>query len=163
MFVSLLAVTLGHDGDGLCMSTLLLLPLIVLLLLLLLLDGCCVWWVDMFVSLRAVTLSHDGDGLCTSTLRELKLLSQLRHQHIVRLLEILRDRNYDVATSASYVHPSGTATTGFSEAEMMGWQWHQLDHMQVPHSRQTTMPAPHHSVFKRLDALPAAQPTASKH
>ena len=29
-------------------------------------------------------------------------------------------------------------------------------------SRQITMPAPHHSVFYRLDALPAAQPTASK-
>jgi len=27
----------------------------------------------------------------------------------------------------------------------------------------TTMPASHHSVFYRLDALPAAQPTASKH
>ena len=33
----------------------------------------------------------------------------------------------------------------------------------VPCSRQTTTPAPHHSVFYRLDALPAAQPTASKH
>ena len=30
-------------------------------------------------------------------------------------------------------------------------------------SRQTTMPAPHHSVFYRPDALPATQPTASKH
>jgi len=30
-------------------------------------------------------------------------------------------------------------------------------------SRQTTMPAPHRSVFYRPDALPAAQPTASKH
>ena len=30
-------------------------------------------------------------------------------------------------------------------------------------SRQRTMPAPHHSVFYRPDALPAAQPTASKH
>ena len=30
-------------------------------------------------------------------------------------------------------------------------------------SRQMTMPAPHHSVFYRPDALPAAQPTASKH
>jgi len=26
-----------------------------------------------------------------------------------------------------------------------------------------TMPAPHHSVFYRPDALPAAQPTVSKH
>ena len=30
-------------------------------------------------------------------------------------------------------------------------------------SRQITMPAPHRSVFYRPDALPAAQPTASKH
>ena len=30
-------------------------------------------------------------------------------------------------------------------------------------SRQITMPVPHHSVFYRPDALPAAQPTASKH
>jgi len=35
--------------------------------------------------------------------------------------------------------------------------------MSAPRSRQTTMPAPHHSVFYRLDALPATQPTASKH
>jgi len=30
-------------------------------------------------------------------------------------------------------------------------------------SRQITTPAPHHSVFYKPDALPAAQPTASKH
>jgi len=33
----------------------------------------------------------------------------------------------------------------------------------APRSRQITMPAPHHSVFYRPYALPAAQPTASKH
>ena len=33
----------------------------------------------------------------------------------------------------------------------------------APRSRQITMPAPHHSVFYRPDALPADQPTASKH
>ena len=33
----------------------------------------------------------------------------------------------------------------------------------APRSRQITMPAPQHSVFYRPDALPAAQPTASKH
>ena len=33
----------------------------------------------------------------------------------------------------------------------------------APHYRQITMPAPHHSVFYRLDALPPAQPTVSKH
>ena len=33
----------------------------------------------------------------------------------------------------------------------------------APRSRQITMPAPHHSGFYRPDALPAAQPTASRH
>jgi len=33
----------------------------------------------------------------------------------------------------------------------------------APRCRQITMPAHHHSVFHRPDALPAAQPTASKH
>ena len=33
----------------------------------------------------------------------------------------------------------------------------------APRSRQITTPAPHHSVFYRPDALPAAQPKASKH
>ena len=33
----------------------------------------------------------------------------------------------------------------------------------APRSRQITMPTPHNSVFYRPDALPATQPTASKH
>jgi len=33
----------------------------------------------------------------------------------------------------------------------------------APRSRQITTPAPHHSVFYRPDALPDAQPAASKH
>jgi len=33
----------------------------------------------------------------------------------------------------------------------------------APRSKQITTPAPRHSVFYRPDALPAAQPTASKH
>ena len=33
----------------------------------------------------------------------------------------------------------------------------------APRSRQTITPAPHHAVFYRPDALPATQPTASKH
>jgi len=51
----------------------------------------------------------------------------------------------------------------FTEARDCEWQWHQLGHMQVcTLSRQITKPAPHHSVFYRPDALPVAQPTASK-
>jgi len=33
------------------------------------------------------------------------------------------------------------------QATDSGWQWHQLGHMQVCTSLQTTTPAPHHSVF----------------
>jgi len=52
----------------------------------------------------------------------------------------------------------------FTEARDSEWQWHQLGICKsAPHSRQITTPAPHHSVFYRPDALPAAQPTASKH
>jgi len=50
---------------------------------------------------------------------------------------------------------------------MMGWQWHQLDHMQIictslqtdNHASELTSPLS----FYRSDALSAAQPTASKH
>jgi len=42
--------------------------------------------------------------------------------------------------------------------------WHQLSIWKsASRRRRTTMPASHHSVFYRPDALPAAQPTASKH
>jgi len=51
------------------------------------------------------------------------------------------------------------------EQEMMGWQWHQLDHMQITctllQTDNVTSTSP--LSFYRPDALPAAQPTASKH
>jgi len=49
--------------------------------------------------------------------------------------------------------------------EMMGWQWHQLDRMQIiftllpTGNRASTSPLS----FYRPDALPAIQPTVSKH
>ena len=51
------------------------------------------------------------------------------------------------------------------EQEVMGWQWHQLNHMQIictllqTDNHASTSPLS----FYRPDALPAAQPTASKH
>jgi len=53
--------------------------------------------------------------------------------------------------------------SGFTGARDSEWQWHLLGYMQVCTSSQTTMPRSHHSVFYRPDALPDAQPTASKH
>jgi len=48
---------------------------------------------------------------------------------------------------------------------MMGWQWHQLDNMQII---RTSLQTDNHAStsplnFYRLDALPATEPTASKH
>jgi len=60
-------------------------------------------------------------------------------------------------------HQKGKTNLDFTEARDSEWQWHQLGDMQVYTSLQITMPATHHSVFYRLEALPAAQPTASKH
>ena len=53
--------------------------------------------------------------------------------------------------------------SGFTGARDSEWQWHLLGYMQVRISSQTTTPTSHHSVFYRPDALPAAQPTVSKH
>ena len=58
----------------------------------------------------------------------------------------------------------GKTSLDFTEARDSEWQWHQLGHMQVCTSLQTDNHAStHHSVFYRPGALPAAQPTASKH
>ena len=57
-------------------------------------------------------------------------------------------------------YQKGKTSLDFTEARDSEWQWHQLGHMQVCTS---LLPAPHHWVFYRPDALPAAQPTASKH
>ena len=58
-------------------------------------------------------------------------------------------------------YQKGKTNLDFTEARDSEWQWHQLGHMQVCTSLQAA--TPHHSVFYRPDALPAAQPTASKH
>ena len=56
----------------------------------------------------------------------------------------------------------GKTNLDFTGARDSEWQWHQLGHTQVCTLLQTdTTPAPHHSVFYRPDALPAAQPTAN--
>jgi len=60
-------------------------------------------------------------------------------------------------------YQKGKTNVDFTEARDSEWQWHQLGHMQVCTSLQTAMPAAHRSVFYSPDALPAAQPTASKH
>ena len=61
-------------------------------------------------------------------------------------------------------YQKGKTNLDFTEARDSEWQWHQLAICKsAPRSRLITTPAPHHFVFYRSDALPVAQPTASKH
>jgi len=58
--------------------------------------------------------------------------------------------------------PEGKADLDLTEASE--WQWHQLGHMQVCTALQTDSHASTPLLsFYRPDALPAAQPTASRH
>jgi len=61
-------------------------------------------------------------------------------------------------------YQKGKTSLDFTEAKDSEWQWYQLGHMQVCTSLQTdnhTNTSP--LSFYRPDALPATQPTASKH
>ena len=61
-------------------------------------------------------------------------------------------------------YQKGKTNLDFTEAIDSEWQWHQLGHMQVCTSLQTHNHASTPPLsFYRPDALPAAQPTASKH
>ena len=61
-------------------------------------------------------------------------------------------------------YQKGKTNLDFNEARDSEWHWQPLDHMQVCTSVQTDNHAIAPSLsFYRLDALPAAQPKASKH
>jgi len=61
-------------------------------------------------------------------------------------------------------YQKGKTNLDFTEARDSEWHWHQLGHMQVSTSLQTDNHAGTPPLsFYRPDALPAAQPTASKH
>ena len=51
--------------------------------------------------------------------------------------------------------PEGQTILDFAEADMTGWQWHQLNHMQAICTllQKITMPAPYQSDFYGLDAF----------
>jgi len=62
------------------------------------------------------------------------------------------------------LYQKGKTNLDFTEARDSEWQWHQLGHMQVCTSLQTdnhTSTSP--LSFLQAIALPAAQPTESKH
>jgi len=61
-------------------------------------------------------------------------------------------------------YQKGETNLDFTEARDSEWQWHQLSHMQVCTLLQTDNYASNPPLsFYGPDALPVAQPTASKH
>jgi len=61
-------------------------------------------------------------------------------------------------------YQKGKTNLNLTEAKESEWQWHQLGHIQVCTSLHTDNHASTSLLsFYRPDALPAAQPTASKH
>jgi len=61
-------------------------------------------------------------------------------------------------------YQKGKTNLDFTEARGSEWQWHELGHIQVC----TFLPTDNHAStsplsFYRPDALPATQPTVSKH
>jgi len=61
-------------------------------------------------------------------------------------------------------YQKGKTSLDFNEARDSEWQWHQLVYVQSCTSLQTDNHASTPPLsFYRLDALPAAEPTASKH
>ena len=58
--------------------------------------------------------------------------------------------------------PEGKTILDFAEADMIGWQWNQLNHMQAICTSLQKQPHQHliSQIFYGLDALPDTQPTA---
>jgi len=63
-------------------------------------------------------------------------------------------------------HQKGSTTLDFMKQKVMGWQWHQLDHVQIIY---ISLQADNHAstslvkFFYRRDALPDVKLTVSKH
>jgi len=112
--------------------------------------------------------------------------TEMRWDGIVRHIQVQTTQdisdifsNLIVTYIHTYIHPfngplSGTTRVSryqkgktnpdFTEARDSEWQWHQLGRMQVCTSHQTDNHASTPPLsFYRPDALPATQPTASKH
>jgi len=60
-------------------------------------------------------------------------------------------------------YQKGKTNLDFTKARDSEWQWHQLGHMQICTSLQTDNHANPPPLFLQAGAIPAAQPTESKH
>ena len=111
---------------------------------------------------------HEAGRLLHLTTKRLKLNAEHRRTH---LLPVLHTHTHThtfngpfPGTTPVSQYQKGKTNLDFTEARDLEWQWHQLGRMQVCTLLQTDNHARTPPLsFYRPDALPAAQPTASKH
>ena len=130
----------------------------------------------IWILLKRETVSGSGISwaICKSASRSRQITMPVPHHSIFLQAGCpsCRPTNSVKALKAKSRYQKGKTNLDFTEARGSEWQWHQLGHMQVCTLLQTdnhasTSPLrflrPNKGVFYRPDALPAAQPTASKH
>ena len=123
-------------------------------------------------------MTHDSVKLMTENGSQIPKSQSLIWPEVCDLINMTNILTTSCLTSNTHTHPFNGPFTGttqvsrylkrktsldFTEARDSEWQWHQLGHMQVCISLQTDNHASTPVVFYRPDALPATQPTASKH
>ena len=87
-----------------------------------------------------------------------------RMQAFFSFLYLINNNNKNNRTTQVSRYQKGKTNLDLSEQEVVsgnGISW--VICKSAPYPRQITIRAPHHSVFYRPDALPAAQPTVSEH
>ena len=127
--------------------------------------GRCEWW----VSLACAVYSRGNAGPATAWRHTRAGARTTTHWNTVGFhLSIHLTVPFNGPSSGTARvsrYQKGKTNLDFTNARDSEWQWHQLGHMQVCTSLQTDNDAsiPPLKFFYRPDALPAAQPTASKH
>jgi len=125
--------------------------------------GLCVRGGVQVELISAVEIKQLGDF--SQIIIALAFLYQLHsHTHTVSVIHTHPFNGPLSGTTQVSQYQKGKTNLDFTEARDNEWQWHQLEHMQVCTSLQTDNHASTPPLsFYRPDALPAAQPTASKH
>ena len=103
----------------------------------------CLHWSSITRHFFSVLQASYGRDPYTCKRSVLKLTHVKRHDNSAPLTAFFQDNLGEQV-------PQLETFLDFTEAEMMGWQWHQSF---APRFSQITMPAPHNSVFYGRDAL----------
>ena len=111
---------------------------------------------------KHVTKSKHQNYLFVSSVTNTHDLPLVRILTLNIILDI--EAHFCIVTIHTHTHQKGKTILDFTEARDSEWQWNLLGHTQVCTSLQTDNHASTPPLsFYSPDALPAAQPTASKH